>query len=112
MAYINNQELLTALLESHAQGRLTTECYTMFEDIVKQRINVFLVYNKETHFEAMLDSCVHKLTRIWHSFKFENDNPFAYFVSITDNAIRLYFMKNQIQYTSIEQQNEKYKDND
>lgn len=109
MAYVNNDKLLEALLASHAVGHLTNECYLLFENIVKQRIYKFLKYNRDIHEEAMKTLCMDKLLRVWHSFKFENDNPFAYFVTIIDNSIKLYFIQNQLEYVSIEQQNEKYK---
>ena len=106
--YVDNDDLLRALLASHAMGQLTYECLDLFEKIVKQRIYKYLVYNRDVHFEPMLDFCMNKLYRVWHAFRFENNNAFAYFVSIIDNSIRLYFADNQIQYVSIDEQNERF----
>lgn len=106
--YVNNDELMQALLASHMNGGLTYECMDLFGKIVKQRVHKFLVYNRNEHEEAMEDMCMQKLQRIWHAFKFQNNNPFAYFVSIIDNVIKQYFIRNQLQFTSIDEQNERY----
>lgn len=110
MAYVKNDALMQALLASHAQGKLTAECYTMFEQIVDQRIRKLFQHSLEAHYDVCFDWCIDKVTRIWHSFKFENDNAFAYFVSVIDNTIKLYFLKNDIFIVNIDAVNQKFAD--
>jgi len=93
MAYVQNQKLLEAMLESHMAGRLTDECYKQFEDIVRQRVKVHLKKNVIEHKQAMIDACMDKIMRIWQNFSFTRDNPFAYFYTVIDNSIKLYFAK-------------------
>jgi hypothetical protein len=102
MAYVNNIELSEALLESHEQGTLTTGCFNLFNDIVKQRVNLMLKHNKALHYDLMMACCIDKLTVVWIRYDFStHDNPFAYFVSIVDNAIKRYFIDNQMDMENI-----------
>lgn len=94
MPYVQNEKLLLAMLDSHAAGKITPECYRLFEDIVKQRVNVHLKTNVAQHRQPMIDMCMDKIMRIWQNFSFERDNPFAYFYTVIDNTIKLYFAKN------------------
>lgn len=106
--YVDNTKLFEALLASHEAGHVTTELYNLFEAIAKQRIKLLLKYDKEKHYDLMLAKCVDKCLKIWQNFKFNNDNPFAYFVTIVDNSIKLYFMQNDIKFVSIDEQEERY----
>lgn len=112
MAYVNNTMLQEALLQSHLAGHVTEDCYKMFDDIAKQRIKIMLKYNIAEHYEAMRMACVDKCLRIWQNYSFKRDNAFAYFVTVIDNTCKLYFIQNDIQTISIEEQEARYKDSD
>lgn len=122
MAYVNNEQFLRALLESHELGMLTNECRYIFQDIVRQRVYHLLKYNKDKHQEAMENFCMQKLEKIWQSsFQFQTDRPFQYFYTIVDNEIKLYFAKcapadengNPLfREVSINEQEERYSDSD
>lgn len=109
--YVTNEQLSLALLQSHYEGHLTYECMRLFRNIITMRVHRYLKYNKDEHELAMIEFCEAKVCRVWHSFRFKDrDKPFAYFVTIIDNSIKLYFMKNQLQFTSIEAQNARFDD--
>lgn len=112
MAYVNNTTLLEALLASHAAGTVTQECYEQFEHICRQRIRVLLKYDVQQHQEPMLVKCMDKCLKIWPNFKFNRDNAFAYFVSVIDNTIKLYYMQNDAKLISIDEQEEMYSEKD
>lgn len=94
MAYVKNEQLLEAMLDSHMAGHVTAECYKLFENIVKQRVNVYLKTNVAQHKKPMTDMCMDKILKVWQNFSFNRDNPFAYFYTVIDNTIKLYFAKN------------------
>lgn len=112
MAYVDNTKLMEALLASHEQGSVTAECYSMLESICKQRIYLYLKYDVKRHYDAMLCKCIDKCLKVWTNFRFENNNAFAYFVTIIDNTIKLYFMQNDAKFVSIEEQEARYAESD
>jgi hypothetical protein len=97
MAFVNNTELLEELLASHENGGLTENCFKLFDSICKQRIFVMLKHNRALHYDLMLSKCMDKLILVWKSYKFDQDNAFAYFVSVVDNAIKRYFIDNAME---------------
>jgi hypothetical protein len=110
MAYVDNIRLIEALLESHKAGGLTKECYILFQNICKQRIRLYLKYDRDQHYDAMLTDCMNKVLKVWQNFKFSQDNAFAYFVSVIDNSIRLYFASHPLKFTSIESMDQVFED--
>lgn len=112
MAYVNNVDLLEALLQSHAAGHITEQCYKYFEQISEQRINIMLKYDKDQHHEPMKIACVDKCCKVWQNYKFDRDNAFAYFISVIDNTIKLYFMQNPAKIISIDAQEQLYNKDD
>lgn len=112
MAYVNDNSLSEALLASHSVGYVTEECYKMFEDIAKQRLKRLLKYNTE-YYDEILANCVDKCCKIWHSYSFKRDKPFAYFVTVIDNTIKLFFMVHtDVHFVSIDEQEERYAESD
>ena len=103
---------MEALLASHLAGHITEECYKMFEHISKQRMKILLKYDVDRHYDAMLAKCVDKCLKVWTSFSFQRDNAFAYFVTVIDNTIKLYYMQNDAKIVSIDAQEEHYQESD
>jgi hypothetical protein len=112
MSYVDNNQLLEAMLASHMAGQITPDCYELFEDIVKQRVHAQLKHNVNAHKQDMIAFCMDKILRVWQNYTFDRDNPFAYFYTVIDNAIKLYFAKNQMQMqqVSIEEQDARFAD--
>lgn len=108
MAYVQNHELAEALLEAHANGGLTKQCYALFNNIIEQRINKLVKYNKDVAAPVIRSNCICKIETVWHAYRFDQDNVFAYFVSVIDNVIKQYFLCNDVTLVSIEAQEEFY----
>jgi predicted glycoside hydrolase/deacetylase ChbG (UPF0249 family) len=113
MAYVDNTRLLEALLDSHAHGHVTEECYNMFKSIAEQRINLLLKYDRKRYHDEMLAKCIDKCLKIWTSYSFKRDNAFAYFVTVIDNTCKLFFMQHaDAKIVSVDEQEQRFRDSD
>lgn len=69
----------------------------------------------------MYNFCMDKMYKTWQKFRFNEENPFAYFYTIIDNRIKLYYAQNcpldehgkpLVQFVSIDEGEETFNDKD
>ena len=85
-AYVNNTDLMAAILKSKENGHLTPETIKMFTLMI-QGISKKMAYKDPEDREDCMSFAMEDLVRYWNRFDpSKSNNPFAYYTQIAKNG--------------------------
>ena len=85
-AYVNNKDLMNAILSSKEKGQLTPETIKMFTLMI-QGISKKMAYKDPEDKEDCMAFAMEDLVKYWNRFDpAKSNNPFAYYTQIAKNG--------------------------